>query len=104
MRSVGQKSHLLGFQRRFPLEVESRLWGGGTKALVGGFGKAGVYLNSNLGHVHVALREAITAEVHRLAAIKEVAKAAAKGAVAQGAAPMHPQWAGPAGTPRTVLL
>ena len=35
----------------------------------------------------MALREAITAEVERLAAIKEAANTAAKGAVAQGAAP-----------------
>ena len=57
--------------------------GRGTKALVDGFNKVDGGLN--LGHA--ALREAISAEVQRLAATKEAGKAAAKVAVAQGAAP-----------------
>ena len=80
---AGQKAHLLSSEGRFPLEVESRLRGVATKALVDGFHEVDVRLN--LGHA--VLREAIPAEVQQSAAIKEAAKAAAKVAVAQGAAP-----------------
>ena len=66
----------------FPPEVERRLRGAATKALVDGFHEVDVGLN--LGHT--ALREKISAEVQRLAAIKEAAKAAAKGPGAQGPA------------------
>ena len=65
------------------MEVESRLRGVATKALVDGFHEEDVGLN--LGHA--ALREAISTEVPRFAATKEADKAAAKLAVAQGAAP-----------------
>ena len=82
---VGQKAHLLSSGERFPLEVERRLRGVATKALVDGFHEVDVGLNLD----HAALREDISAEVQRLAAIKEAAKAAAKmaGAQLQGAAP-----------------
>ena len=46
---------------------------------------------------HAALREDISAEVQRLAAIKEAAKAAAKLAGAQGAAPGGQAPQGPLG-------
>ena len=80
---VGQKAHLLSSEERSPLELERRLRGVATKALVDGFHEVDVGLN--LGHA--ALREDISAEVQRLAAIKEAAKAAAKTTGAQGAAP-----------------
>ena len=63
--------------------MERRLRGVATKALVDGFHEVDVGLN--LGHA--ALREDISAEVQRLAANKEAAKAATKLAGAQGAAP-----------------
>ena len=80
----GQKAHLLSSEGVFPpeLEVERRLRGVATKALVDGFHEVDVGLN--LGHA--ALREKISAEVQRLAVIKEAAKAAAKEAGAQGPA------------------
>ena len=80
----GQKAHLLSSEGVFPPEVEMRLRGVATKALVDGFHEVDVGLN--LGHA--ALREKISAEVQRLAAIKEAAncKAAAKEAGAQGPA------------------
>ena len=80
---AGQKAHLLSSEGRFSLEVESRLRGVATKVLVNGFHEVDVGLN--LGHA--ALREGIPAEVQRLAANKEAAKAATKLAGAQGAAP-----------------
>ena len=45
---VGQKAHLLSSGERFPLEVERRLRGVATKALVDGFHEVDVGLN--LGH------------------------------------------------------
>ena len=78
----GQKAHLLSSEGVFPPEVERRLRGVATKALVDGFHEVDVGLN--LGHA--ALREKISAEVQQLAAIKEAAKAAAKEAGAQGPA------------------
>jgi len=78
----GQKAHLLSSEGVSPPEVERRLRGVATKALVDGFHEVNVGLN--LGHA--ALREKISAEVQRLAAIKEAAKAAAKEAGAQGPA------------------
>ena len=65
------------------MEVESRMRGVATKALVDGFHEVDVGLN--LGHA--ALREKISAEVQRVAEAKEAAKAAAKEAGAQGPAP-----------------
>ena len=82
---VGQKARLLGSEERFPLEVERRLRGVATKALVDGFHEVAMDVGLDLGHA--ALREDISAEVQRPAAIKEAAKAAAKAAGAQGAAP-----------------
>ena len=61
---VGQKAHLLSSEGFPPLEVERRLRGVVTKALVDGFHKVDVGLN--LGHA--ALREDISAEAQRLAA------------------------------------
>ena len=89
---MGQKAHLLSSEEISPLEVERRLRGVATKALVDGFHKVDVGLN--LGHA--ALREDISAEVQRLAAIKEAAKAAAETAGAQGPAPCGQS---PQGTP-----
>ena len=83
MGPEGKKAHLLGAAGRSPLEVESCLRRGGTKALVDGFSKVDMGLNPG----HAALRETISAEVRRLAATKEAAKAAAELAVAQGDAP-----------------
>ena len=45
---VGQNSHLIGSEKRFPLEVESCRRGGATTALVDAFDKVDVDLN--LGH------------------------------------------------------
>ena len=81
----GQKAHLRMLSSEGippPPEVERRLAGVANKALVNGFHKVDVVLN--LGHA--APREDISAEVQRLAAIKEAAKAAAKVAGAQGPA------------------
>ena len=74
--------------------MERRLRGVATKALklVDGFHKVDVGLN--LGHA--ALPDDISAEVQRLAAIKEAAKAAAETAGAQGPAPCGQS---PQGTP-----
>ena len=85
---AGQKAHLLSSEGKFPLELERRLRGVATKALVDGFHKVDVGLNMG----HATLREDISAEVQRLAAIKEAAKAAAKLAGAQGAAPGGQGW------------
>ena len=71
------------------MEVESRLRGVATKALVDGRGFHGVDVGLNLGNAAPREDVDISAEVQRLAAIKEAAAAkapaAAKLAGAQGA-------------------
>ena len=86
---ASQQANLLSSEERFPLEVESRLRGVATKALVDGFHKVDVDLN--LGHA--ALREEISAEVQRVAAMHEAAKA-------DWGSGSSPRWAGPPGITR----
>ena len=74
--SVGQKAHMLGFQRSPPLEVESHLQTGWPKRPWWEACQVDLDLKSTLGAV--ALRGVITAEVRRLAAIKRAARDAAR--------------------------
>ena len=59
MAQAAQRGHLLGSTAIFPLEVEQRLRGDSTRALVQGLSA----LNEDLFKGHAGLREALTAEV-----------------------------------------
>ena len=85
MTLAAQKQHLLGSTAAFPMEVEQRLQGDSTRALVQGLSA----LNEDLFKGHVGLSEALAAEVKaRPDAKKALARAARTQAQgAPGAAP-----------------
>ena len=85
MAPVAQREHLLGSTAAFPMEVEQRLRGDSTRALVQGLSA----LNEDLFKGHVGLSEALADEVKaRSDAKKALARAARTQAQgAPGAAP-----------------
>ena len=82
MPQAAQRDHLLGSTAAFPLEVEQRVRGDSTRALVQGLSS----LNENLFAGHAGLRDALTAEVKaRSDAKKALARAVRSQAQLQGA-------------------
>ena len=87
MTEAAQRGHLMGSTAIFPLEVEQRLRGNSTKALVQGL----FALDRDLTNGHAALIDALAAEVKaRPDAKKAMVRAVrAQAQGAQGAAPVR---------------
>ena len=103
MTQAAQKDHLLGSTAVFPLEVEQRLRGDSTRALVQGLSA----LDKDLSKGHAGLQEALIAEVnarYRSDATKALARAVrAQAQGAQGAALARRRPAGGVPPPPTAV-